>query len=173
MILIIFFNQGRTRHVFQFDLGDHLSLVDLPGFGFARVPEKQRLAWGALIHGYFDKSIYLKRVISLIDVKEGIRELDETLWDHLIGRKMRFMVVLTKVDLLEPMQLHKAIAQIISKLQSYPEDLVWSWLHAVSARHLHGMQELRCSLSAIASDNRLQVGLRLSKPLEEPKRVHP
>eukprot|EP00916_Digyalum_oweni_P020801 GHVL01034658.1.p1 GENE.GHVL01034658.1~~GHVL01034658.1.p1 ORF type:complete len:196 (+),score=22.91 GHVL01034658.1:142-729(+) len=71
---------GRTRHVFQFDLGDHLSLVDLPGFGFARVPEKQRLAWGALIHGYFDKSIYLKRVISLIDVKEGIRELDETLW---------------------------------------------------------------------------------------------
>ncbi|PHJ23591.1 gtp-binding protein [Cystoisospora suis] len=171
---------GRTRHLFIFDLGNHMSLVDLPGYGFARVTQRMKEEWALLIEDYFTQSRQLKRVLSLIDATKGVRDLDEKLWQLLIEKNLPFQVILTKVDLLNTEQLHDAVFRLLLKLQSaeptpadrgsssgvlrLPRHLLHPYIHAVSARRHFGIRELRASLAAIASDARQRQNLPLIKP---------
>ncbi|CEM02712.1 unnamed protein product [Vitrella brassicaformis CCMP3155] len=81
-------------------------------------------------------------------------------------------LVLTKVDLLKPMDLHSLMMRVVVALQQLPLELVWPFVHAVSAREHLGVAELRCSLSAIASDHRRAAGRQLVKKGETPARTH-
>ncbi|CEM39523.1 unnamed protein product [Vitrella brassicaformis CCMP3155] len=163
---------GRTRHLFTFDLSDHLSLVDLPGYGFAKVPKEIKNDWAVLMEEYFTRAKRLERVVCLIESTRGPEELDERLWDMLQEKGRRLMLVLTKVDLLKPMDLHSLMMRVVVALQQLPPELVWPFVHAVSAREHLGVAELRCSLSAIASDHRRAAGRQLVKKGETPARTH-
>jgi len=160
-------NPGRTRHLFMFDLSDHLSLVDLPGYGFARVPREKQNDWAILIEEYLNKARSLHRVISLVEGPSGFERLDEKLWEMLLDKNRQFMVVVTKVDALKPAELHSLMLRLISALEGVKaeaesrklrSDLVWPFIHAVSSRYKDGLQELRSSLSALASDYRISRG---------------
>ncbi|CBZ55827.1 putative GTP-binding protein [Neospora caninum Liverpool] len=146
---------GRTRHLFTFDLGNHLSLVDLPGYGFARVKPQLKEEWAILIEEYFTRSKHTK----------GVEPLDEKLWQLLAEKDLPFQVVLTKVDLLSAPQLHEAMFNVLTRLQTVEkkETLLHPFVHAVSSRYNHGIPELRASLSAIASDWRKRHNLGLFK----------
>lgn len=139
---------GRTRHLFVFDLGRQLSLVDLPGYGFARVKRELQLDWEALVLAYLERSKSLRRVVCLVDASAGLSREDTQLWEAIQRAGRRLMVVLTKVDLCHPEDLHRNVAEIIAALQPLDRDLVWPYLHAVSAEHDLGMRELRASLAA-------------------------
>ncbi|KAF8821943.1 GTP-binding protein [Cardiosporidium cionae] len=167
-------NPGRTRHLFTFDLGDHLSLVDLPGYGFAKVSKVMRNEWAVLIEEYFNRSLSLKRVVCLLDARRGEPDkLDLQLFEMLQTKEILFQVVLTKIDLLTALELHAMMLRIIALLESYQGGSYWPFLHAVSARHLLGIPELRCGLSTIASDHRLSTGKKLvSSSAESPARLH-
>ncbi|KEP59923.1 UNVERIFIED_CONTAM: GTP-binding protein [Hammondia hammondi] len=168
---------GRTRHLFTFDLGNHLSLVDLPGYGFARVKPQLKEEWAILIEEYFTRSKQLRRVLSLVDGTKGVEPLDERLWQLLAEKNLPFQVVLTKADLLTARELHAAMFDVISRLQTVEkkETLLHPFVHAVSSRHNHGIPELRASLAAVASDWRKRQGLPLPKfqgRAESPVRRH-
>ncbi|KFG37753.1 GTP-binding protein [Toxoplasma gondii p89] len=156
---------GRTRHLFTFDLGNHLSLVDLPGYGFARVKPQLKEEWAILIEEYFTRSKQLRRVLSLVDATKGVEALDERLWQLLAEKNLPFQVVLTKADLLTARELHAAMFDVLSRLQTVEkkETLLHPFVHAVSSRHNHGIPELRASLAAVASDWRKRQGLPLLK----------
>merc|ERR1719213_1203083 len=64
---------GRTRHLFRFEIGGRLTLVDLPGYGFAAVPDALREEWRDLVDKYVKKATRLERVISLVDAVHGVR----------------------------------------------------------------------------------------------------
>merc|ERR1712137_947579 len=87
---------GRTRHLFRFEISGRLTLVDLPGYGYASAPRAHRESWASLTTEYFKESRSLRRVISLVDARVGVKETDEQLWAMLQEERRELMVVLTK-----------------------------------------------------------------------------
>lgn len=89
---------GRTRHLFIFNLLNHLSIVDLPGYGFAKVAKHMRDDWSVLIEEYLNRAVNLKRALCLIECTEFFTPHDFVLLDMLITKGVPFQIVVTKVD---------------------------------------------------------------------------
>lgn len=89
---------GRTREINFFRLDDRGYLVDLPGFGYARVPGKVRQAWGKLVGSYLESSGSLNLAVHLVDIRHDPTPLDRMLRDMLIELGIPFVVALTKSD---------------------------------------------------------------------------
>jgi len=138
---------GRTRHLFVFDLARRLSLVDLPGYGHANVSRELRTEWLRLVEAYLEKARALRRVVCLVDANAGLSSDDVRFWDVVQKQGRKLMVVLTKVDRCHPADLHRNVAEVLAALQPLDKDLVWPYVHAVSAEADLGMRELRASLA--------------------------
>lgn len=89
---------GRTQLINFFDVNQALSLVDLPGYGYARVPAAVKKKWGPMVETYLAGRPNLKAVVLLMDIRRtpGIEELNFIEWLHQYGRGM--IPVLTKCD---------------------------------------------------------------------------
>ncbi len=89
---------GRTQLINFFRLGEDARLVDLPGYGFARVPKAVRQRWGALIEGYLCARDDLRGVILLMDVRHPLTPFDEQMlsWSASLGLPCHCL--LTKAD---------------------------------------------------------------------------
>ncbi|GFE53619.1 GTP-binding [Babesia ovis] len=142
-------NPGRTRHMFTFDLGGDLSLVDLPGYGFAKVPDDVRNEWSVLVNKYLKEAPSLYRVLSLIDSRKGPIELDMKLWNMLEEMRVPFQVVLTKCESLKQHELHIMCQRVLEMLKVHGE-WVYPYIHSTSALKQLGIAELRLSISHIA-----------------------
>ncbi|AFZ80415.1 hypothetical protein BEWA_032680 [Theileria equi strain WA] len=138
---------GRTRHLFTFDLGGDLSLVDLPGYGEARVPNEMRNEWSLLVNKYLTRAHNLHRVLSLVDSRKGPVVEDFKLWDMLQEMEIPFQVILTKCEGLKPIELHMLYSKVIEILKGFSQ--AEHYVHATSARRNLGIQELRLSISHI------------------------
>jgi len=89
---------GRTQQINFFALGEALMLVDLPGYGFARVPLSVQASWRALVERYLASRKQLCGVVVIIDVRRGLREEDQRLLDFLDAHGIPVAIVATKVD---------------------------------------------------------------------------
>lgn len=89
---------GRTQQINFFSIAEKLLLVDLPGYGFAKVSANQRIAWGKLITHYLQNSELLRMVNLLIDARRGIKENDIELMHMLKSFDKKFQVIFTKAD---------------------------------------------------------------------------
>lgn len=89
---------GRTQLVNFFALGDDRRLVDLPGYGFARVPEAVRRDWQGLVDAYFGCRRSLKALILTVDIRRGLGDGDRAMlaWAAELG--LPVLVLLTKAD---------------------------------------------------------------------------
>ena len=149
---------GRTRQLFTFDVGDSISLVDMPGYGFAgKVGKKEQEEWLEMIKRYLSNANGLERIVSLIDCRQGIKRIDEDFWKIVIDspihpkrkRKPLVMVTLTKTDLVSEYELGKTIKAVVSLMEHYKkaEGLsLWPYLHAVSTETNSGIKELRSAI---------------------------
>ncbi|CAK8989710.1 Phenylacetaldehyde reductase (2-phenylethanol synthase) [Durusdinium trenchii] len=161
---------ARTRHLFRFELGAALELVDLPGYGFAKTSKEVRESWRELVDNYLSPASagsnadHLERVISLVDARVGVKSSDEQLWDLLLERERQIMVVLTKADQCTPDMLNRTMAHVVSFLETMPSSYVWPYVHAVSGLEGHGVDFLRASVSLLTLDplsGRRHGGIRL------------
>eukprot|EP00375_Theileria_parva_P003043 XP_765724.1 hypothetical protein [Theileria parva strain Muguga] len=139
---------GRTRHLFTFDLGNNISLVDLPGYGCAKVSDEVRNEWSLLVNKYLDRTDNLYRILSLVDSMKGPVKEDFKLWSMLNEIEIPFQVVLTKCDRLKPEELHLKYSKLIHILKDY--EIFDQYVYATSATRLLGIHELRLSISHIA-----------------------
>lgn len=89
---------GRTQLINLFELGDGRRLVDLPGYGFARVPEPTRRNWERLLAAYLERRRSLAGVVMLVDARRGLTELDWRLVELLAPTGAALHAVLTKAD---------------------------------------------------------------------------
>jgi GTP-binding protein len=89
---------GRTQIINFFSVDDFLMLVDLPGFGYARVPERVRAGWASMIEQYLDESLWLRLVIHIVDARHEPGALDRQMMQWLRARSLPFRVLVTKVD---------------------------------------------------------------------------
>jgi GTP-binding protein len=117
---------GRTQHLVFFDLGRDRRLVDLPGYGYAKVPEAIREQWKGVIDGYLRQREALKGLILLMDIRLPLTPFDQQMLQWTSARQLPTLVLLTKSDKLNRgpamnvlLQTQKAIKQ-----QNYVADLI-------------------------------------------------
>jgi GTP-binding protein len=89
---------GRTQQINFFDLGGRLTLVDLPGYGYAEVSKEKKQNWGQLIRDYLRGRANLAAVCLLIDGRHGLKPLDHEIMDLLDNSAVSTRVILTKED---------------------------------------------------------------------------
>jgi len=89
---------GRTQAINFFDINGRLYFVDLPGYGFAKVPREIKNSWGRMIEGYLSNRSNLKAVVIILDIRREISPGDFSLLDWLIHYQIRPIVILTKTD---------------------------------------------------------------------------
>lgn len=139
---------GRTQQLNFFDLSDQIYLVDMPGYGYAKVSKKQRQEWDDLIFDYLQGRPMLRCVFILIDGRHGIKDTDEDLMKMLDEAAVSYRIVLTKCDKSKASEF-KAIKEklndiLIKHPAAYPEMLETSSLKS------EGLSELRAVIAGMA-----------------------
>ncbi len=89
---------GKTQQMNFYEIDDTFYIVDLPGFGFAKVPKKERDRWGRDIHEYLSKRSTLKLILHLVDCRHNPTVLDEEFFYWMATNEKPFAVLLTKSD---------------------------------------------------------------------------
>jgi len=111
---------GRTREINYFDLGEgRFWLVDLPGFGYAKVSRTQSEAWMKLTRKYLRGRAELRRVFLLIDSRRGIGKPDEEVMELLDTSAVIYQVVLTKIDKLKKGEAEKVRTATTEALKTH------------------------------------------------------
>ena len=126
-----------------------LMLVDMPGYGFAKVSKEKKGEWDTLIRSYLSGRPSLKRACLLIDARRGVMPPDEDFMGVLDEAALSFQVVLTKADALKPHELTMLLPDLKKIIQSHPAahpDVI-----ATSAAEKTGIEELREALIAFAT----------------------
>ncbi|MFW5855367.1 MAG: ribosome biogenesis GTP-binding protein YihA/YsxC [Thermodesulfobacteriota bacterium] len=115
---------GRTQLINFFNINDRLMLVDLPGYGYAKVPEAVRRKWGPMIETYLSTRAVLRGVVVIMDIRR-IPGQGETDLLHWLDRfRIPAVPVITKADKLSRPKQDKARAAIALKLAVKPVDLI-------------------------------------------------
>ena len=121
---------GRTQEINYFDVGGQFFLVDLPGYGFAEAPVHVVKQWQALLKAYLSGRATLRRAFVLIDMRHGVKKVDDEIMQLLNKAAVTFQVVLTKADKIGTAERERTLAQVRAALQqhpaAYPEILVTS-----------------------------------------------
>lgn len=133
---------GKTATVNFYDV-DGIFLVDLPGYGFAKVSAAEKRRWADLIGGYFDQERSFNLVVSLIDIRHEPQKLDYEMVGFLKEGGYPFIVALTKADKLSRAQQHRQRDLIAKKLEVDP-----ARLYITSAEKGTGIDELKGAISA-------------------------
>lgn len=103
---------GKTRTINFYRVNNQFFLVDLPGFGYARVSHEERLGWERMMGRYFEKRKSLKGVLVILDPRRDAGEAEEGLYRWLEGFNVPVLTVFTKADKLSKNQLASRVAQI-------------------------------------------------------------
>jgi GTP-binding protein len=139
---------GRTRQINFFDLGGRLTLVDLPGYGYAEAPKSAVKSWTSLVRQYLRTRAALRRVCLLIDSRHGIKEVDWPLMRMLDDAGVSYQVVLTKADKAGTGELASVLDKIRAELA--PHVAAHPEIHLTSALDRRGIAELRETLADFA-----------------------
>ncbi|XP_024975260.1 uncharacterized protein LOC112513273 [Cynara cardunculus var. scolymus] len=144
---------GLTQTINFFNLGSKLCLVDLPGYGFAYAKEEVKESWEELVKEYVSTREGLKRVCLLIDTKWGMKPRDHELVDLMEKSKTKYQIVLTKTDLVFPIDVARRAMQIEESLKTKKSAV--QPLMMVSSKTGAGIRSLRTVLSNISRFARL------------------
>ncbi len=111
---------GRTREINFFVLDGKLRLVDLPGYGFARVSRTSKDKFQNLGRQYLRGRPNLKRVYLLIDSRHGLKEPDTEALDALDTAAVSYQIILTKADKIKPAEVEAVVAKTVAQMAKRP-----------------------------------------------------
>ena len=135
---------GRTRLINVFLTGPDRWIVDLPGYGFATGPAKERAGWQAMIEGYLTGRPTLRMVYVLVDAEVGPTKLDHQTIDWLRDKGLPCRVVATKADQVKPSRQLAQRRDVAAVLGLQTNDIAW-----VSAAKGTGIADLRKEVAAM------------------------
>ena len=115
---------GKTRLINLFNLNDEIVLVDLPGYGFARVSRGEKQRWAGMIEGYLAQSKNLKRVLMLVDMRHQPTNDDIDMVNYLRHYGIPFTVAATKADKLSRAEKSRSIPVICRTLAVQPWEII-------------------------------------------------
>jgi len=146
---------GRTQELIFFSAGAGLTVVDMPGYGYAAAAKTKVAAWTGLIHDFLRGRANLARVYVLVDSRHGLKPIDATVLDTLGQAAVSHEIVLTKTDQTKPTELAACIDAIRSAIAkrpaAFPDVLV------TSARTDAGIPVLRAAIARLLAErNRVE-----------------
>ena len=100
---------GKTRTINFYDVEDILYIVDLPGYGYAKVAQAVKEQWGKLIERYLQNTKELRAVFLLIDIRHDPSANDKTMYDWIVHNGYEPIIIATKVDKLKRSQVPKHV----------------------------------------------------------------
>ncbi len=136
---------GRTREVNFFVLAEQLRLVDLPGYGFARVSKTIADKFQDLGRAYLRGRVNLKRVYLLIDARHGLKSVDTEALDALDIAAVSYQIVLTKADKIKQAELDATVDKTLKAIAKRPA--AFPKVMATSSEKGYGLPELRAEIA--------------------------
>jgi GTP-binding protein len=115
---------GRTREINFFLVNDQFVLVDLPGYGYARISKERRAEWRPLIEGYLKSSAELRGIVQLLDVRHDPTADDRQMLAFLASVGVPTLFALTKTDKLTTAQRAARIAALTEELEAPPDQII-------------------------------------------------
>ena len=138
---------GKTATI-NFFQAENMTFVDLPGYGYAKVSQREKQRWAGLMEGYFAQDRDIALVLSLVDSRHPPSREDLQMLDFLIDQELPFLVVLTKVDKLSPRERRERLAAFRQELPMGEELAILPF----SAQTGEGREELRAILDQLEND---------------------
>lgn len=129
---------GKTQTINFYNINDAMYLVDLPGYGYAKVSENERAKWGKMIENYLHTSKQLKAVFLLIDIRHTPGANDKTMYDWIVYQGYQPIIIATKLDKLKRSQVQKALKEVRAGLGLDSADIVIPF----SAQTKQGREEI-------------------------------
>lgn len=136
---------GKTRTINYYFINQGWYLVDLPGYGFARVSKAERERWGNMIESYLSQRQSLRGVIMLLDIRHEPSELDIMMKEWLQYNEIPILIVATKADKISRGARAKHLIAIQRKLQLENSNAIFSF----SAQTGEGMEDLLLALTDV------------------------
>lgn len=130
---------GRTQLINFFDLPDDHRLVDLPGYGYAKVPEHVKLQWQQFIEYYLTTRTVLKGLIIVMDIRHPLTDFDQTLLAWAMPQPWAVHILLNKADKLKRGPANATLLQVCKTLQN---QRIQATVQTFSASTGEGLQEL-------------------------------
>lgn len=103
---------GKTQTINFYNINKEMYLVDLPGYGYAKVSEREKAKWGELIERYLHTSKQLKAVFLLIDIRHEPSANDRMMYDWILAQNREPVIIATKLDKLKRSQIAKHVKMI-------------------------------------------------------------
>ena len=100
---------GKTQTINFYNINDAMYLVDLPGYGYAKVSETEKQKWGQMIENYLHTSKQLKAVFLLIDIRHAPSANDKTMYEWILYQGYEPIIIATKLDKLKRSQVQKQV----------------------------------------------------------------
>ncbi|MBN8520599.1 MAG: YihA family ribosome biogenesis GTP-binding protein [Alphaproteobacteria bacterium] len=138
---------GRTQQLNFFNLGHKLALVDMPGYGYAKVSKQQRQQWDDLIFSYLRGRSTLRFVLLLVDGRHGLKDVDLHVMDLLDKAAVNYRLVFTKSDKSSASDLDKMISVTGQTLKKHPA--AYPEIVTTSSDTGAGIETLRAIISEI------------------------
>ena len=143
-------NPGKTRTINFFTVNGSFRIVDLPGYGFARVSKAEAEKWGPMMEAYLSSRPDLLKVVQLVDVRHAPSAQDKQMYEYLQYYGLDGLVVATKADKVGKSELNRNLAVIRRELNLKKTDRVIP----VSALHKTGTEEVLSAMEEILSGYR-------------------
>lgn len=112
---------GKTQTINFYNINDEIYLVDLPGYGYAKVSQKEKENWGKMIEKYLHTSKQLQAVFLLIDIRHEPSANDKMMYDWIVSQGCHPIIIATKMDKLKRSQVSKHIKMVRQGLGLLPE----------------------------------------------------
>ena len=115
---------GKPQTINFYNVNHEMYLVDLPGYGYAKVSQSVKEQWGKLIERYLHQSKQLKAVFLLVDIRHDPSENDKTMYDWILHNGYQPIIIATKADKLKRSQIPKHVKAIKEGLKLVPGSVV-------------------------------------------------
>ena len=115
---------GKTQTINFYNVNDTFYLVDLPGYGYAKVSEEVKAKWGKMVERYLRQSRQLKAVFLLIDIRHEPSANDRQMYDWIISQGYHPIIIATKLDKLKRSQVPSALKTVREGLKAGKETII-------------------------------------------------
>ncbi len=142
---------GKTATINFYNINDFMYMVDLPGYGYAKVSRSESEKWGKMVENYLHKSKQLRAVFLLIDIRHTPGANDKQMYDWMVYNGYRPVIIATKLDKIKRSQLSKCVKDIRTTLGLEEDDV----LIPFSAETKQGRDEIWELMESIVAQNEI------------------
>ena len=145
---------GKTQTINFYNVNQEFYFVDLPGYGYAKVSEKEKLNWGKMIERYLHQSEALKAVFLLVDISHDPSANDANMYEWILANGYQPIIIATKLDKIKRSQIQKNIKAIRTGLNVVPDTKIIPF----SSQSKQGRDEILDLIEEITKEKTYGIG---------------